>query len=403
MTEITCPMCGKPNPPDLQTCQFCDARLQPMTDELSRSQPPIRPGEEPTKKVTAELEPVLPQWLRQVRQQARESAEEETEQAPAQEEAPPQQEPVDLLAGLQSQPEEEDDIPDWLAGLRAGATASSEEKPTGLVEEPLPVEGSGVAPLPGWISDLGATTGKEEDELTVWLSGDAERDAVLTGEPSSDSAPDLGWRAGLEADFQHETESANSDSLNVDLPDWLKSPGEKHPGADDAGAQTGMAEATTLPGEELRTDGEALPGWLASLEQEAAFPLEETASPAPGKEAPQTGADSMTAWLASLDEEAAPQPETPAPTAFTAQSPQGEEASLPAAGDMPDWLSSLGEESAPQPETPAPTAFAAQERLRQPPLPCSPRKGKKPRCRLREICPAGWRHSKDKPQPWMGR
>ncbi len=333
MTEITCPMCGKPNPSDLQTCQFCDARLQPMTDELSRSQPPIRPGEEPTKKATAELEPVLPQWLRQVRQQARESAEEETEQAPAQEEAPPQQEPVDLLAGLQSQPEDEEEIPDWLAGLRGGTTAPSEGKPAG------PVESGGVKSLPGWISDLGATTGGQEDELTAWLADSAKGGAAPAGEPSSASAPDLDWRAGLEADFQHEAASADSDSLNVDLPDWLKSPDEKHPGVDDAGAQTGMAEATALPGEEPRADGEAMPGWLASLEQAPA--PGDAALPAPGGETPQTGADSMAAWLASLDAEGASQPEVPAPPAFTAQPPQEEEASQPAAGDMPDWLASL--------------------------------------------------------------
>ncbi len=354
MVEITCPMCGKPNPADLQTCQFCDARLQPMTDELSRSQPAIRPGEEPTKKVTAELEPVLPQWLRQVRQQARESAEEETEQAPAQEEAPPQQEPVDLLAGLQSQPEDEEEIPAWLAGLRGGTTAPSEEKPAGPVEEPLPVEGGGVEALPGWISDLGATAGGEEDELSAWLAGDAKRDAAPAGEPSSASAPDLGWRAGLEADFQHDAEAPDSASLDVDLPDWLKPPDEKHPGADDVGAQAGMVEATTtLPGEELRTDGEATPDWLSTLDQEAT-------SPVSGGETPQASADSMTAWLTSLEEESGAQPETPVPAAFTAQSPQGEEPSPPAAGDMPDWLSSLGETGASQPETSVPAAFTAQ-------------------------------------------
>jgi hypothetical protein len=353
MTEITCPMCGKPNPSDLQTCQFCDARLQPMTDELSRSQPPIHPGEEPTKKVTAELEPVLPQWLRQVRQQARESAEEETEQAPAQEEAPPQQEPVDLLAGLQSQPEDEEEIPDWLAGLRGGTTAPSEEKP---VEEPLPVEG-GVESLPGWISDLGATPGGEEDELTAWLADSAKGEAAPAGEPSSASDSDLGWRAGLEADFQHEAETPDAAPLNVDLPDWLAATEEGHPGADDVEEQTGMPEATSSVGEEPRADEEALPGWLASLEQQVASPLEDTVSPAAGGWTPGTGNDDMSAWLASLDAEGASQPESPAPPAFTA------EPSLSTAEDMPAWLSSLDAEGASQPESPAPPAFTAEPSL----------------------------------------
>lgn len=343
MTEINCPMCGKPNPPDLQTCQFCDARLQPMTDELSRSQPPIHPGEQPTKKATAELEPVLPQWLRQVRQQAREAAEEETEQAPAQEEAPPQQEPLDLLAGLQSQPEDEEEIPDWLAGLRGGTTAPSEEKPASPVEEPLSAKGGGVASsLPGWVSDLGAASGREQDELPDWLAGDAKREAAPAGEPPSASDPDLGWRAGLEADFQHEAESADTAPLNVELPDWLAGTQEGAPGAEDV--EERMAAAAILPGQEPRADGEALPGWLASLQQEAASPLEETASSAAGGETPGSGEDEMPDWLASREQEA---------------TPQGEEASPPVTGDMPAWLSSMGEAAGSQPQNPTPGAFTA--------------------------------------------
>ena len=63
MAEIKCPMCSKPNPEDLEVCQFCEARLKPVTDELARSQPPIHPGDEPIDVPTGELEPVLPQWL----------------------------------------------------------------------------------------------------------------------------------------------------------------------------------------------------------------------------------------------------------------------------------------------------------------------------------------------------
>ena len=80
MAEIKCPMCSKPNPAELDVCQFCEARLKPLTDELSRSQPPIHPGEEPTDKSTGELEAVLPQWLREVRQQAQDSIEDGPEQ-----------------------------------------------------------------------------------------------------------------------------------------------------------------------------------------------------------------------------------------------------------------------------------------------------------------------------------
>ena len=128
MAEIKCPMCGKPNPEELDVCQFCEARLKPLTDELSRSQPPIPPGEKPTEMDTSELEPVLPQWLREVRQQARDSSEEEPEQAPVEEEAVQPEESDDLLAGLQSQSDEDEEIPDWLSGLRGDSAQAVPEE-----------------------------------------------------------------------------------------------------------------------------------------------------------------------------------------------------------------------------------------------------------------------------------
>ncbi len=36
MAEIPCPMCGKLNPADAETCQFCSARIKPL---VARSQP----------------------------------------------------------------------------------------------------------------------------------------------------------------------------------------------------------------------------------------------------------------------------------------------------------------------------------------------------------------------------
>ena len=30
MAEIRCPMCGKPNPENLDICQYCQARLKPL-------------------------------------------------------------------------------------------------------------------------------------------------------------------------------------------------------------------------------------------------------------------------------------------------------------------------------------------------------------------------------------
>ena len=48
MAEIRCPMCGKPNPEELDICQFCEARLRPLI---------IQPDQ-------TERDDELPYWLK---------------------------------------------------------------------------------------------------------------------------------------------------------------------------------------------------------------------------------------------------------------------------------------------------------------------------------------------------
>ncbi len=66
MGGVKCPNCGKDNPDFLDDCQFCQTAL--------RRESALSIGDNPTKKVTAELEAVLPDWLRDARQQGRDSA-----------------------------------------------------------------------------------------------------------------------------------------------------------------------------------------------------------------------------------------------------------------------------------------------------------------------------------------
>ena len=232
MAEIKCPMCSKLNPEELDVCQFCEARLKPLTDELSRSQPPIHPGESPTEQDTGQLEPILPQWLREVRQQARESAEEDSEQAQAKEEAAQSQEAGDLLAGLQSQSAEAEEIPDWLSGLRGEAGQdTSEESATEdddlaalrnmLGDESVSPQESDVSALPGWISDLGAegTDQAEKDELSAFIA-EGSSEEPTQGEPqppASDS--DFGWTADFSSEPGPKADSAEDETpFDTDLP-----------------------------------------------------------------------------------------------------------------------------------------------------------------------------------------
>src|SRR5258708_3390731 len=118
--RIKCPVCGQLNPPDGEFCQNCQSRLQPLTGPLRSENAPIQPGQIPTQRVTAELEPILPQWLRDARKQARKTAEEEAaiKAENAQKTVPVPQ--ADLLAGLNSQsqgPDEDEETPDWLTNI----------------------------------------------------------------------------------------------------------------------------------------------------------------------------------------------------------------------------------------------------------------------------------------------
>ena len=265
MAEIRCPMCGKPNPDELDVCQYCEARLKPLTDELSRSQPPIHPGEEPTDIDTGQLEPILPQWLREVRQQARESAEENGEQVSAEEVAGQSEESADLLAGLQSQSEESEDIPDWLTGLRGEAGEISSDETTTEEDDLAALKSmfGGEAPdvqadeegaLPGWISDSSVEeTGQgEADQRSALPSEEITEESVQAESQPPASSADFGWAADFEAGSIPETGSTEQKtSFDSELPAWLQ-------GADDTKdedesiqpAELGMEEASPIPGNE---------------------------------------------------------------------------------------------------------------------------------------------------------
>ncbi len=368
MAEITCPMCGKPNPAELAVCQYCEARLKPLTDELSRSQPPIRPGEEPTDVDTGQLEPILPQWLRDIRQQSRESADEEAEQPAAEERG-------DLLAGLQSQSESDEEIPDWLAGLRSeGGQVDFEETPgddddlgplkSMLGEEaPLAQEGED-SPLPGWAADLDPdeTEPADRDELSSYF---AEEAPGQTGPQTPASSPDLGWDADFGTESVPQAGSTEDESsFDTELPAWLQDAGQ--PPSDEA--ESGLPAwldtekpASLSEGEVTTPSGEGgLPDWLASLGEE------ETGETAPGQDT-ESAIKSTTDWLASLEDEttgtASPQePEQPAvegqvPDWLSSLGQESPEEIAPqeteesaASADLPDWLSSLAEQSAPEEE-----------------------------------------------------
>jgi len=334
MATITCPVCGEVNPAELEFCQNCQSRLRPAVDMLGEMDETIQPGQAPTKKNTAELEPILPQWLRDARERARKIAEEEARQAAQKTQPRPDAAEPDLLAGLKSQSrDEEEEIPDWLASI-----TGAKQKPKKAEAEPTDVhwvelgkpsdflqegESSGIAAaqppsasaeeteeggLPPWLSGT-ASENEGVDELSEWLRQADAQAHPLSGEPPPKTEAGKGWP------------EASSLSGNDSVPDWLKKMQEE----ESARTQT-----------QVESDAD----WLKSIQSQAA-----------GQEAPvEIGAEEIPSWLKT--------DEPPLPSRTELPAAKEPEAGL---GDVPDWLKAA-----------APTASVYEESAAQEPASAAP-------------------------------
>ena len=268
MTDIICPLCGKPNPSELEECKFCQAPLKsagfiaPSDQEGDESQfiSPIAASEEvesPTVKSESAtpLERAIPDWLKDTEAGFLEEVESKPEQ-PTSEDISAQ---IESLINPPSVPDNTaqpviDD--DWLASLLAEAGGEPlslmplEQQPGGQAEESnteitepfteTPSDEEEVLPSrqiekPDWLTGLEAAS-------TIKLAGE-----IIPGEPTA-------MEAGI---VESEAETGSN---QMDVPDWIgqtdavESPaGQKEP------------EPSIAPAE--------LPSWLEALRPE------ETAAP----------------------------------------------------------------------------------------------------------------------------
>ena len=347
MADMLCENCGMPNAEEQTQCSFCGEPLQKSVGPAS-----IQPGQAPTKKTTAELEPILPQWLRDARQQAREGAQEEKAKEARlaiENPAPPAQDsPSDFLAGLAATTRHEDseEIPDWMRGVPGlnvpAPRVEKTEEPTisrrqeiRWEEEPAEEEGASQtqadnsASVPSWMqADKNAVPQKSDSLDWLTRSEDVPPAAVAQNplEATPSASENLSWMEALAP----APPEAGSPALAVDpaddLPDWMKS----------------APAAQTPP---VNTDA-GLPDWMRQVEQPAA------AQPAP--------ADDVPDWLSrmnppSMGESPAPLPKTAA--FISDDSSDGANVDDLFAIEMPDWLSSIAptDKSIPAPP-PAPNA-----------------------------------------------
>jgi hypothetical protein len=343
MADIRCPMCGRSNPDDLETCQFCDARLKPLTgtkpDDPGHINPgekpikrqtsefekaklgnnrPIHAGEQPTRKDTGELERALPSWLKSLRGIEDEPPVEIPAETPAeaspdlnlpaetQEKSPDgsSDEMLDWLSGLGSvSADEEEDVPEWMAGLRL-PTASETELETTIPSEPIQAP-----PEKDWKSGLDSGSGQVssalpeqgDDSVSDWLSR-------LT--PESDSPPPAGAGA-FEAPPAAEPFGAPTDEIfpAENTPDWLDA----------------LKSKTAVPEESTPSLGDTTPHWLKDIKSQAAAQEEPTADTE----------EDVPDWLSRL-------PAIPAVT-HDAEGP----------GIEPDWLNKLKDEGVEPEVTPS--------------------------------------------------
>jgi hypothetical protein len=249
MADLLCPHCRMSNPAEQNVCSFCRQPLRPPEDSQ-----PIRSGEAPTKKNTAELEPILPGWLRDARANARRAeAENIVEEVQSVAEHPALKNEVpDLLAGLASasREEQDDEIPEW---MRGAAPISAPAKPKnkentfprrqeihwgdepenemgGMTTLPIPsAPESGDAMLP-WMRGAENEPADKKDEVSSWFAGQAsappEEPPISPFESGTFQPPSTGelkdWtdKVGSESTVPDEKPAAVSgDSFG----DWLSS------------------------------------------------------------------------------------------------------------------------------------------------------------------------------------
>jgi hypothetical protein len=365
---IKCHLCGQSNPADQEFCQRCQARLSPPADDS------IKPGQIPTKKTTAELEPVLPQWLREARESARKSAEEDSGSLSMQHPQDARSAPSggDLLAGLRSQAEgdEEEDIPDWLANI-TGTAAKTGEPQVGAPEirwdAPATEDSTGEDGAASWLEKLTGSQPQpgEKDELTEWFRSEggspqaASEEAPPASGATTDEEPDWMGRLGALRDEAQSAESAPFsesgagreeafDLSSIEIPEWMKGQAQEEKPIQDTHPKWLKEEAGVASQPET-------PPWLSQPGAEAPPPAK------PEKTPPSEAFGDLPAWLRAAapqssmyelpEEEEAKPPAEPVkpfetPPAFTDQGQPGGSADEFFA-EMPDWLSGAADEQPP--------------------------------------------------------
>jgi hypothetical protein len=238
MAEVRCPMCGKPNPADLEICQYCQARLKPL--HINPSEAGSTVPSHPSQSEIPDSEEAAPEWLRSLRLEEEIN---DLEEPPDGDEMPDWlkdsegENPPDLPAT------EGAELPDWLTSLRQNDEGSSEQAEVSNAEpeEADSSWGELNAEMPDWLANMrteGASDSvAEEDESTKpertdeepdWLqrirSRSQEEDSGSTRKEQKEVDQSNAWSTALFQDEETESGQEEKPVSTVepgDIPDWL--------------------------------------------------------------------------------------------------------------------------------------------------------------------------------------
>ena len=291
MGNLRCPVCTKLNKDDAIVCEFCGARLDPVTGKLRRVEGlsgPARPlGPKESGSGSSLGTPPLPEWPGRIAE------------GPSEEAQPGE------THGMS------EELPDWLGGLEDRVAAAGEVPeaagPTGtppdwfgrLAQRPA---AAGETPGPErHVTDSGGSTREDSatapepedvepaDELPAWLMRLRQKQAASQEQLATEQSAEGSGESALRRALFRELPLVPPDKESPDAYDWL---------------------------ENLR----------ARKEQEDALPLAQPAAPVPEPTGREGGAREAPQWLAGLREassgEAGPPP-----------------------GQIPDWLEEFAQES----------------------------------------------------------
>ena len=362
MADVPCPMCGKPNPGELEECQFCGANLNPVpastpgdsqvikpgeepvkhnTSELEKISltrgAPIHPGEAPTRKNTADLEPGLPSWLRSLRDTKRPAAGESLAE-PSSLENPQESIPAgtplvpapdssaglpDWLSGLSKADSEDETVPDWLAGLRGSQSIESAPPPDAQTELPPGLNDA------DWMARLGNVPQDQaaEPPAPAKTPAGGQPGDEITPEPAgADDSPD--WLKSTQSPPFGTQESPAAQPGGDDLPDWLS-------GLPGITAQSSSASNET----EKPVLTENMPDRVDQQKQKSVTPEPST---------PAGGAADVPDWLSSFGSTPATPPSAPTE-------------------NVPEWLSNLEDKSGSASAAPAEGSSSVPQSAGSPP------------------------------------